>query len=164
MELKERLKRALQHSRRFTDKVLGEITRAEDWVRRPNASTNHAMWIAGHLGLATNSFIGFVDATKKDCREDLAPLFGKGSRPLDDLRAYPTPADVTSFLTERGRVFMGLLDRCADDDFTRQVTQGPSFMYDVGAVFQMAAWHETLHAGQLTVIHRMIGKTPIADR
>ena len=71
VELKERLKRGLEHSRWFTDRLLSEITLPEDWVRRPIPSANHALWIAGHLGLATNSFIGFVDPTQKIAREDL---------------------------------------------------------------------------------------------
>ena len=101
MDLKERLKRALNHSRHFTDKVLG-VSMADDLVRRSVDGTNHALWIAGHLGLATNAFIGFVDPSKKDPREDLGPLFGMGTQPL--------------------------------------------------------------HAGQLTVIHRMLGHKPIAGR
>ena len=164
MDLKVRLERALRHTRGFTDKVLSEIALAEDWVRRPVAGANHAMWIAGHLTYATNVFIGFVDPDNKDSPQDLAPLFGKGTQPLDDLSAYPAPAEISRYLTERGETFIGLLDDCSDDDLAREVPQGPAFMYDVGAVFQMAAWHEALHAGQLTVIHRMIGQTPIADR
>ncbi len=164
MDLKERLRRGLQHTRWFTDRVLSEIRLPDDWVRRPCPTANHAIWIAGHLGLATNSFIGFVDSSKKVERDDWVPLFGQRTEPIDDLMAYPAPSEVAAFLTERGNVLIGLLDECSDDDFAREVSDGPAFMYDVGAVFQMAAWHEALHAGQLTVIHRMIGETPIADR
>ena len=83
---------------------------------------------------------------------------------MDDLSAYPAPSEVKDFLSERGRVFIEQLDQCSAEDLIREVPQGPKFMFDVGAVFQMAAWHETLHAGQLTIIHRMLGHSPLADR
>ena len=120
MNLKERLRSGLEHSRWFTDKVLGEITDPSDWVRRPVPGTNHALWIAGHLGIATNAFVGFVDASKTDPRDDFGPLFGKGSQPLDDLALYPKPEEVTSYLTQRGETFIGLLDACDDADFARR--------------------------------------------
>lgn len=164
MELKERLKRGLLHTRGFTDRVLSEIKEPEDWIRRPADGVNHALWIAGHLGIATNSFIGLVDPTGSVDRETWKPLFGKGSQSIDDLTAYPAPSEVAGFLTERGNVFISLLEDCSDQDLCREVPGGPGFMYDVAAVFQMSAWHEALHCGQLTVIHRMIGQSPIADR
>lgn len=164
MNLTERLKRGLMHTRGFTDRILGEIRFPDDWIRRPAPQSNHAMWIAGHLGLATNSFIGFVDPGKKITRDELVPLFGKGTTPIDDLSAYPAPSEVVALLTERGNVFISLLDDLNDEDLAREVPEGPAFMYDVGAVFQMAAWHEALHAGQLTVIHRMIGEKPFTER
>lgn len=164
MQWKERVKRALQHTRGFTDRVLGEFAMAEDWIRRPAEGGNHALWIAGHLGYATNGFIGWVDPSRKVERDDYVTLFGKGSVPQDELSAYPPPGDVQAFLSERGTVLLELLDQCTDADLARPVSQGPAFMDDVGAVFQMAIWHESLHSGQLAVIHRMLGHLPISDR
>lgn len=164
MDLKARLAKALLHTRWFTDKLLSEIPPGESWVQVPVAGSNHALWIAGHLGLATNAFIGFVDEAKKVQRDDIGALFGKGSQPTYKLADYPDPEEVVNFLSERGATFLKILEECSAEDLDREVPQGPEFMYDVGAVFQMAAWHEALHSGQLTVIHRMIGQSPIADR
>lgn len=164
MELKERLRRGLEQTRRFTDTLLAEIP-DEDWLVRPSLGANHTFWIAGHLGLATNHFIGLVDPRKAEPqREDFRTLFGKGTQSIEDAGIYPLPADLRAYLTDRGNAFLSLLNSCSDDDFAREVTGGPPFMYDVGAVFQMGAWHETLHSGQLTIIHRRVGQTPIADR
>ena len=164
MDLQERLKRSLLHTRGFTDAVLGEIVSDDDWIRRPVPHSNHALWIAGHLGYATNAFIGFIDASQKQSPENYPTLFGKGSELVDDLAAYPKPAEVTKYLSERSEVFLSMLDQCSEEDFLREVSEGPAFMDDVGAVFQGAIWHEALHAGQLSVIHRMIGQSPLSDR
>ena len=164
MELKARLKRALLYARGFTDQVLAEITMAEDWIRRPVPGANHALWIAGHLAYATNGFVGFVDPDSRLSRDDLASLFGKGTVPQDSLSAYPPPSEITALLTERGNAFVAALDRCTAQDLEREVTSGPAFMYDVASVFHMGVMHEALHAGQLTVIHRMLGQVPLTDR
>ena len=164
MELKQRLRSGLEHSRGFTAKVLSEIESDADWIRRPVPAANHALWIAGHLGYATNGFIGMVDPARKRSQDDYAQLFGKGSQCVDELSAYPPPAVVKGFWLERSAAFVELLDACSEEDLTREVPQGPGFMPDVAAVFQMGVWHEALHAGQLTIIHRMLGQTPLTER
>ena len=164
MDLKARLKQGLEHSRGFTLKVLSEINNDEEWILRPIPGANHALWITGHLAYATNAFIGLVDPSKHHPREDLKTLFGKGTTPQDDLNAYPPPTEIFELWSERSEAFIHLLDECSEEDLTRDVPKGPGFMHDVAAVFHMAAWHEALHTGQLTVIHRMLGQSPIADR
>ena len=164
MDEKERLRLGLQHTRRFTDLVLADIVEQDDWIRRPVPGSNHALWIAGHLAVATNAFIGWVDASQRVELGDYAELFGKGSDPLDQLQAYPNPDDVQRRLQERGNAFLQLLHRTEPEEFSREVSEGPEFMHDVGSVFQMAIWHESLHAGQLTVIHRMIGRPAFTAR
>ena len=164
MNLKDRLRQGLEHSRGFAEKVFSEIGTEENWVKRPTEGANHALWIAGHLGYATNAFISFVDSSKAIKRSEFGALFGKGSQPKDSLSEYPTPGEIHEFWAERSMAFINLLGECSDEDLNRKVPQGPAFMHDVAAVFQMAVWHEALHAGQLTVIHRMLGETPIADR
>lgn len=164
MELNQRLKRLFQHTRGFTDRVLDEINDPEDWVLRPAAGTNHALWIAGHLGYTMDFFIGLIDPAKRKPQENWGELFGKGSTVLDSLSDYPEPSEVRAYLSDRADVLLELLDQASDEELKREVPEGPAFMFDVGAIFQGAVWHEALHAGQLTVIHRMVGQTPIADR
>lgn len=164
MEFKERLKLALEHSRGFAHMIFSEITTDDDWIRRPVSGSNHALWIAGHLGYATNAFIGLVDPTAKLPADEYSTLFGKGTFPQDDLAVYPEPAKVFEFWAERSAAFIALLERCDESDLQREVPKGPAFMHDVGAVFQMSVWHEALHAGQLTVIHRMLGQSAITER
>ncbi|MFG0331929.1 MAG: DinB family protein [Maioricimonas sp. JB049] len=165
MTYKERLKRALLQARGLTMGMLNEITAPEDWIRRAVPGSNHALWIVGHLGVADNAFLGFLVPEKKVERDGYAELFGRGSTVRDELSAYPEPAELVEFMQERRRVLYGILDDCTDEDFTRPTPdEAPPFMFDWGAVFHMTAWHESLHSGQLTVIHRMLGQPPLFGR
>ncbi|QDU37355.1 DinB superfamily protein [Maioricimonas rarisocia] len=165
MTYKERLKRALLQARGLTMGMLNEIATPEDWVRRPVPGSNHALWIAGHLGSADNAFIGFMVPEKKVQRDDYSEMFGRGSVVRDSLQDYPDPAQLVEFMKERRRTLYGILDECTEEDFTRPTPDGaPPFMFDWGSVFHMCAWHESLHSGQLTVIHRMLGQPPLVGR
>lgn len=164
MQLKERLEQAIIHSSQFTDQLFSEIQSDEDWIRRSCENGNHAVWIAGHLAMATNFFIGLIEPSRKLDPGTWAKLFGKGSEPLDDLAAYPAPATLLEYLAERRKSFLELLASLSGEDLEREVPEGPPFMFDVGAVFQMSVWHESLHAGQLSVIHRLAGHSPLTSR
>ncbi|MEW4530439.1 DinB family protein [Maioricimonas sp. JC845] len=165
MTLKERLKQALVHARSLTMGMLNEINDPQDWIRRPVPGSNHALWIAGHLGSADNAFIGFMHPNRKIQRDAYAELFGRGSVVRDELSDYPDAQELVAFMQDRRQVLLDILDGCSDEDFTRPTPEGaPPFMFDWGAVFQMTAWHESLHTGQLTVIHRMIGQPPLVGR
>ena len=164
MDFKSRLKGALQHSHGFAAKVFSEINSTEEWLLRPAPGTNHALWIAGHLGIATDYFIKLIKPELSQPREEFGKLFGKGTEPQDDASAYPPAEEVVSYWSERSAAFIDCLDQCSEADLAREVTEGPAFMPDVATVFQLSVWHEALHTGQLTVIHRLIGQTPIADR
>jgi uncharacterized damage-inducible protein DinB len=145
--------------------ILKEITDPADWIRRPVPGSNHAMWIAGHLAYADDAFLGMIDPGKASPREGFKDLFGKGSTPLDSLEAYPAHTDILEYLEDRRKAFYRALNDCSEEDFNKPTPEGaPAFMYDVGAVFQMCVWHESLHSGQLTVIHRMLGHQPLAGR
>ncbi len=165
MDLKESFKGLLHQARWFTDKMLDEIENPEDWIRRAAPGTNHALWIAGHLGHAQNGFVSMADPTKGALREEFKGLFGKGSQPLDDLAAYPLVADIREYLRDRQNVFLEVLDAMDPADFARPTPEGaPKFLPNVGSLFPMWAWHETIHSGQLSTVHRVLGNQALSDR
>lgn len=164
MQTNEQLAAAIRHAGGFTDKLLSEFTEETHWMRRPCPDANHATWVVGHLALTSDFFVGLVSPDKRILGNEYGALFGKGTIPEDDASAYPAGVTLASILKERRGVLLELLGACSEEDFEREVSGGPAFIKNVRDVFQTAAWHETLHSGQLTVAHRAIGKSPLADR
>ena len=67
-------------------------------------------------------------------------------------------------MRERREVLLDILAGLSQEDLTEPVPPGtPEMMYDVGSMFEVAAWHEALHAGQVTVTLRAMGVPPLAD-
>jgi len=162
-DFKTRLIHGLAISRNYTNQLLDTLKSPEDWMRRAAPAGNHALWIAGHLAIVDNAFIARFDESKAwSDREDWKELFGKGSSPQDDITLYPSPETVREAMQERRAVFIELLENCTEEDFLRALPPGaPPFLYDIASMFQMATWHEGIHAGQLSVIHRQCGHQPL---
>ena len=56
MELKAHAFSSLNLARQLTTSLLEDFHTREDWLHQTHPGTNHAIWIAGHLGLADNLF------------------------------------------------------------------------------------------------------------
>lgn len=162
MQLNALLERTLVHARGFTEAILKDLTQPQDWIVRVPPTGNHALWVVGHLTLVENNFLGMVDPGSKLDFGKYTELFGRGTVPVADLGHYPLSADLLQVFRERRTTLLKLLQGLREADFLRATPEGaPPFIPDVAAVFQIAAWHEGLHAGQLSAIRRSLGHAPI---
>jgi len=162
MNLADRLLRQLNSVRDSSEKILAAFETREDWTRQLVPGTNHAMWFAGHMATADNFFIGQIDA--KRCKEFAGwdKLFGMGSKPTNDPDDYPPVAEVHDAMRERRSVLIELLKGKSDAELNGPPAAGASdFLPDLGSIFEIAAWHEAIHLGQVSVIRRALGHSPI---
>lgn len=165
MEVKDNMSAMLIHARTFTEGVLAELKEEKHWFTRACPGGNHAMWITGHLAAAENAFVGLIRPEMKLDFAEYAKLFGRGSAPMDDASVYPERDDVLQVLRERRNALLQALQDCSLEDLSRAAPAGaPPFMTNIAKVFQGAVWHESLHSGQLTVIHRTLGNAPLGGR
>jgi uncharacterized damage-inducible protein DinB len=162
MRLADRLTRQLKQSREFCEKLFEAFKSPEDWTHQIAPGTNHALWFAGHMATADNFFISSIDPSKKRELDDWSKYFGMGSKPTSDPDAYPPVAEVLDVMRERRAVLLEILGVMADADLLRP-TEGDmaSFCPDYASIFEMAVWHEGLHAGQITMVRRALGHKPV---
>lgn len=162
MSAKERMRGQLEFARNFTEGLLQNFKEPADFTFQVHPKANHAMWFAGHIAHSDNFFISIIDPSKAVEKEGFGELFGMGSQPTSDPSAYPSPEEVLSFLRERRETLLEVLDSLSDEDLAKATPEGtPDFLPDVSSVFEMAAWHEGLHAGQATVASRGLGNRPV---
>ena len=85
-----------------------------------------------------------------------------GSQPTNNPADYPPVEEVIAFMRERRQTLLEVLDAASEDDLAKPAPEGaPDFLPDVASVFEMAAWHEGLHSGQLSVARRGLGNAPL---
>ncbi len=162
MSQKEGLKRQLLRVRQMTDRLLADFTKPEHWVYQVHANCNHPLWFVGHMATTDNFLLSMVAPEKSRLPEGFQAKFGVGSSPTNNPTDYPSPDEVVAVMRERRDTLLAVLDGFSDEDLARSTPAGaPDFLPDFGAVFELAVWHEGLHAGQLTVVRRALGFPPV---
>ena len=162
MSAKQRLKKQLETAREYSRALLADFKTPEEWTRQVHPNANHALWFAGHMAVSDNFFVSHIAPEKVAKRPEFEKAFGTGSQPTSNPADYPSPHEVLEFMNERRRTLMSVLDALDERDLEKPLAKGtPDFLPDVGAVFEMAVWHEGLHSGQLSVCRRSLGFKPV---
>lgn len=165
MSVKDRLRAQMEKSRTFTEELLKEFETPEQWTHQVHDRANHALWFAGHMAVTDNFLIRILSPDQSLNDPEYQGRFGMGSQPTTDPNDYPTPESVVNVMRERRSVLLRLLDEIGEAELNDPTPEGaPDFLPDYCSVFEMAAWHEALHAGQITIAHRSLGNSPITGR
>ena len=163
MSLKDRLRRQLVQTRDLSERLLADFHTPQEWVHQVHPGCNHALWFAGHMANSDNFFLSLVAPQRAVKLDGFAQQFGMGSHPTGEPADYPPSADVLETMRERRRTLLSVLDELADDELSSPTPAGsPDFLTDFAAVFEMANWHEAMHAGQLSVTRRALGYKPLS--
>jgi hypothetical protein len=166
MELRDHARHALLFARRMTEGLLASLKTREQWLYQVHPKANHALWIAGHLGLADNSSISRFRPAAANKPDGWDPVFWFGSQVKGDSDAYPAESDVLAYLRERRARLLSVLEELSEEELRAPapaagerspLAGAPS----IGQAFFFLASHEGLHSGQLTVAHRALGNAPL---
>jgi hypothetical protein len=160
----------VEFTRRYTLSLLEDLT-ADDWFWTPADSsekfTTHIAWQAGHIAMAEYGLMLFrqrgrdrdVDATLMSGK--FRKLFLRGSEPHRDREGYPEPQEIIEVMD---RVHRQVLKEIAsfDGEQLDEPAEPPhaAFATRYGALL-FAGGHEMLHAGQIGLLRRLMGKAPL---
>lgn len=162
MSQKEGLQRQLGRVRQMTDRLIADFTKPEQWVYQVHSNCNHALWFVGHMATTDNFLLSMVAPEQARLPAGFQEKFGVGSHPTSDPADYPPPEEVVAVMQERRDTLLHVLEAFSDQDLARSTPAGaPDFLPDFSSVFELAVWHEGLHAGQLTVVRRALGFKPV---
>lgn len=163
MSLKDRLRRQLVQTRKLSEDLLAAFHTPADWVYQVHRGCNHALWFVGHMANTDNFLLSLVAPKSSVSLINYGPRFGMGSQPNNRPEEYPPPQDVVETMRERRRTLLTVLDGLSETDLSRPTPPGsPDFLPDFASVFEMANWHEAMHAGQLSVTRRALGHKPLS--
>ncbi len=162
MSLQQRLQRQLHSTRQMSEKLLADFKSPHDWVHQVHPGCNHALWFVGHMANTDNFLLSLVSPASTIPLSGFNTRFGMGSQPTDQPDQYPPPETVLATMGERRSKLLEVLATLSDDDLAKKTPEGaPEFLPDFASVFELAIWHEGLHAGQLSVTRRALGHQPL---
>jgi len=155
----------IEFARAYMLGILAEIDEAE-WFTLPTGCPTHVAWQVGHLAMAEYGLCLFRQRGRQPADLELMTSsfrkqFSRGSIPEADANTYPSPAEIRATLD---RVHAQVLKEAAG--FTAEQLKEPvepPFAVEptkLGCLL-FCSHHEMLHAGQLGLLRRLLGKQPI---
>lgn len=165
----QRLSIAIRHiefARKYSFSLLNDLEE-DDWFWSPDQFTTHIAWQAGHLAMSQYGLTLFrqrgrnLEVDSKLMSSKFRKLFMRGTQPVADREAYPAPVEILEVL---GRVHEQMQKEIVtfDGEQLDQAIDPPhaGFATRYGALL-FAGDHEMIHAGQIGMLRRLMGKEPL---
>jgi hypothetical protein len=155
----------IEFARDYVLSLLADFEEA-DWFRQAPGSPTHLAWQVGHLAMAQYGLALFRQRGRQP--EDLQlmssgfrKLFSRSTTPEWDTAKYPAPAEIRATFE---RVHAQALQEIPT--FTAEQLAEPSDMPYAGYPTKLGALlfcplHEMIHAGQIGLLRRLMGKPPV---
>lgn len=119
---------------------------------------NHLIWTVGHLA-TTDAWLGSVlKIPGTEVPEAYQALFGMGSKPQSDPKAYPPFAEVRGYLDGCRSAVRNWLETADEKALAvplKEATGG--FANDGIDMLMKICWHDGWHLGQVTTLRRALG-------
>ena len=125
---------------------------AEQWLLKPGDSSNHLMWVAGHLIWARGNILKTLSA---DGAPPWAPQFARGST-SEDAGKYPHVDEVRNAWSDLSdRLAVRLAE--APAEVLAKPHDKPTYDGKVSGYLAFLAFHETYHVGQISYLRKWLG-------
>lgn len=123
---------------------------------------NHALWIAGHLAVSDDAFLTALGGATSPLPARWKELFGTGSKPSAKAGDYPELKEVLAALSERRQALVTWLKSLDEAKLRAPLPEDwKEFAATHADLATSLAWHEGVHAGQLTSIRKALGLKPL---
>jgi hypothetical protein len=156
----------IQFARNYTLSLLGSIEES-DWFAMPPQAPTHLAWQVGHVAMAQYGLGLFRIRGRQEIDTELMSssfrkLFSKGSTPDADAGKYPAPEEIRGTFDRVYEQVMKELPLVAEASLSDPVDMPyvEGYPNKLGALL-MCPHHEFLHAGQIGLIRRLLGKPPV---
>jgi hypothetical protein len=152
-------------ARRYTGQFLQGLSE-EEWFWCPSEFATHIAWQVGHLAVAQYNLClrrvrGRVAADESVISDRFFDYFKLGSHPDPVPANNPPLAEILRVFHAVHQLAIAELATRSDTDLDVPVEQPhPAFKTKLEAV-EYCPFHEFVHAGQIALLRRMMGKSPI---
>jgi len=138
----------------------------DDWYRQPVDGVSHIAWQVGHLAMAQFRLcLERLRDLQPEDRELIPKQFlrmhSKGSTPTGKPSDAPTPEQLRATLDAVYAQVLEEVPKYAGDDLNEPlINPHPIFTTKLEALY-FCSKHEMLHAGQIGLLRRLLGKPPL---
>lgn len=152
-------------ARTYLESLLADV-HEEEWFAMPAGAPTHLAWQVGHLAMAEYGLCLFRQRGRAEIDTELMTSkfrkqFSRGTTPEHDAGIYPSMSEIrATFDRVHAQCLLELPTFTAESlaveiDMPYAVTNTR-----LGALY-FCSHHEMLHAGQIGLIRRLLGKSPV---
>ncbi|HJN11999.1 MAG TPA: DinB family protein [Pirellulaceae bacterium] len=158
-------RKQIEFARQYTRFLIADME-DELWFTIPTGGVTHVAWQVGHLAMAQYGLCLFrIRGRQSEDAELMSSAFRKkyfkGTTPDADPAKNPAPAEIRA-------VFDGVYEQALAEmaGYREEELQEPidepfaAFNTKLGALL-FCSHHEMMHAGQIGLLRRLLGKAPI---
>ena len=155
----------IRFARGYTKQLLADV-QEDEWFAIPKGGVSHFAWQMGHLAMAQYALTmlrirGKEPADAEFISKDFMRAFMKGTTPQPDAAAYPAVTEIQRTFEVVYERALGELSECSEATLSESLpapfaVEGTK----LGSVL-FCSHHEMLHAGQIGLIRRLLGRVPI---
>lgn len=158
-------RKQIDYARQYTLGLLAGFDDA-DWFRQPAGCDTHLAWQVGHLAMAEYGLCLFRIRGRQESDLQLMPSgfrkkFARGSTPDPDPANHLSPAEIREVFDRVHRQVILELAAASPEAMNEPIDE-PYAIYPtkLGGLLYCAT-HEMLHAGQIGLLRRLLGKAPL---
>ena len=155
----------IKAARQYTETLLADIG-PESWYDQPVDGINHVAWQVGHVAMAQYGLALYRQRGRGESDRELIPrefmrMFAKDSSPSIDIEGRPDAGEIRTVFDRVHQQVLKELETYPLEELETPVDfPYVGFSNKLGALL-MSAHHEMLHAGQIGMLRRLLGKPPI---
>jgi hypothetical protein len=157
--------RQIEFARKYTMGLIADVEPAR-WFEMPPGGVTHLAWQIGHLAMAEYGLCLFRIRGRRPedlqlMSSDFRKQYSRGSMPNPDPAANAAPSELLAVLDRVHAQVLKELNEYSDDQLDAPGEEPLAvFTTRLGSVYFCAA-HEMIHAGQIGLLRRLLGKPPI---
>ena len=157
--------RQIEFTRNYTLTLLDDLT-DEDWFWSPAEMPTHIAWQVGHIAMSQYGLTLFRQRGRGEVDLDLMSssfrkLFMRGTIPKTDSVLYPPPAEIVAVLNRVHQQMRIEFQEFADQELDTPLDPPHAAYANRYGALLFAPCHEMIHAGQIGLLRRLMGKEPL---
>ncbi|MFM2095513.1 MAG: hypothetical protein RIS70_2637 [Planctomycetota bacterium] len=165
MGLLDVARKQIEFAREYTWSLISDIADV-DWYRTPAGSPTHVAWQVGHLAMAEYGLCLFRQRGRAEVDTSLMSSsfrkqFSRGSQPSADATGCPSPAEIRDVFQRVHEQVRQELPTFSESQLNEVVEMPYAALPTKLGALLFCSHHEMLHAGQIGVLRRMLGLTPV---
>lgn len=155
----------IEFARNYSLTLLTDIA-AEEWFTLPPGCSTHVAWQVGHLAMAEYGLCLFRQRGRAEIDTSLMTssfrkTFSRGTIPEPDPAKNPSPAEIRAVFDKVHAQALLELPTFTAEQLAEPVDMPyAAYPTKLGSLL-FCSHHEMIHAGQLGLLRRMLGKQPI---